>query len=103
MKLSYIAFFFLTLTSVSASAQEVPASVVVSYGDLDLRSEAGVQALDRRLAGAIRSVCGVHDGSVIPERRFAVQRCLTQKRAEVAALRDRAVARYSSQTALVSR
>jgi UrcA family protein len=103
MRPFHIIVSLLTLTPVTAFAQQVPTSVGVSYGDLDLSSEAGVKTLDRRLATAIRSVCGAYDGSVIPERRFAVQRCLTEKRAEVAALRDRAVTRYSSSKTLVSR
>jgi len=103
MKLSHIALSFLTLTSVPAFAQEVPTRVVVSYRDLNLRSEAGVKTLDRRLANAIRSACGEHDGSAVAEHRFAAQRCMTEKRAEVAALRNRAIASYSSPETLASR
>ncbi len=103
MKLFHIALSLLTLTPVTAFAQEIPTSVVVSYGDLNLRSEAGVKALDRRLANAIRSVCGEHDGSAVLEHRFAAQRCVKEKSAEVAALRNRAIASYSSPETLASR
>jgi UrcA family protein len=92
MKLFHIALSLLTLAPVTAFAQEVPTRIVVSYSDLNLRSEAGVKAFDRRLANAIRSACGEHDGSAIAGHRFAAQRCVTEKRAEVAALRDRAIA-----------
>ena len=103
MKLFPIALSLLTLTPVTAFAQEVPAKIVVSYGDLNLRSEAGVKTLDRRLANAIRSVCGEHDGSAGAEHRFTAQRCVTEKRAEVAARRNRAIAGYSSPETLASR
>lgn len=103
MKLFHIALSLLVLTPVTAFAQQVIPSVVVSYGDLNLGSQAGVKALDRRLANAIRSVCGQHDGSVVAEHRFAAQRCVREKSAEVAALRDRAIASYSSPQTLASR
>ncbi len=97
MKLFHIALSLLVLAPVPAFAQEAKSTVVVSYSDLNLRSEAGVKTLDRRLATAIRSVCGVHDGSAVLEQRFDAQRCVKEKSAEVAALRDRAIA-SSSQT-----
>lgn len=103
MKLFHIAVSLLALTPVSAFAQQVTSSVVVSYGDLNLRSEAGVKVLNRRLASAIRSVCGEHDGTVVPASRLAAQRCVREKSAEVAALRDRAIASYSSPETLASR
>lgn len=103
MKLFHIALSLLALTPVTAFAQEVTSSVVVSYSDLNLRSEAGVKVLDRRLASAIRSVCGEHDGTVVLARRFAAQRCVREKSAEVAALRNRAIASYSSPDTLASR
>src|ERR1700722_2185217 len=67
MKLFHIALSLMALPPVPAFAQEVTSSVVVSYSDLNLRSEAGVKVLDRRLANAIRSVCGEHDGSAVLE------------------------------------
>ena len=103
MKLSHIALSLLALAPVPAFAQQVTPPVVVSYGDLNLRSEAGVKAFDHRLESAIRAVCGVHDGSAVREFRFAARACVKQKSAEVAALRNRAIASYSSPQALASR
>ena len=103
MKLFHIALSLLVLSPAAASAQEVKSSVVVSYGDLNLHSDAGLKALDHRLANAIRTVCGARDGSAVLEHRFAAQRCVTEKRAEVAALRDSAIAGYSAREALASR
>src|SRR5689334_9758215 len=96
MKLSHIALSLLVLTPLPAFAQQVTSSVAVSYGDLNLRSDAGVKALDRRLAIAVRAVCGAHDGSAVVAFRFAAQRCVKEKSAEVAALRASAIAGYSA-------
>ena len=103
MKLFHIALSLLALTPVPAFAQEKTPSIVVSYSDLNLRSEAGVKVFDRRLANAIRSVCGEHYGSVVPEFRLAAQACVKAKSAEVTALRNRAIASYSSPETLASR
>jgi UrcA family protein len=81
----------------------VTQSVAVPYGDLNLRSEAGVNVLDHRLANAIRLVCGEQKGSAVVEFRFAAQRCVKEKSAEVTALRNRAIAGYSSTQTLASR
>lgn len=40
------------------AAEKVQHSQVVGYADLDLSSPAGIAALDGRIAGAIRKVCG---------------------------------------------
>ena len=103
MKLFHVALSLLVLTPVPALAQEVASSVAVSYSDLNLRSEAGVKALDGRLANAVRFACGVHDGSAVREYRFAAQRCVKEKSAEVTALRNRAIAGYSSPEKQASR
>ena len=103
MKLFHIALSLLVLTPVPAFAQEVVSSVVVSYSDLNLRSEAGVKIFDQRLAAAVRVACGTHDGSAVLAFRLAAQRCVKEKNAEVTALRDRAIAGYSSPKTLASR
>lgn len=99
MKLFHIAISLMTLAPVPAFAQQTASSVVVSYADLDLHSEAGVKVLDRRLAHAVRSVCGEQDGSAIASHRFAAQRCVKKKEAEVTALRDGAIASYAARVA----
>src|SRR5437762_11694754 len=100
MKLFHIVLPLLVLAPVTACAQQVTSSVVVSYSDLNLRSDAGVKTLDRRLSNAIRTVCGDHDGSAVLAFRFAAQRCVKEKSAEVTGLRNRAIAGYSSPEAL---
>ena len=101
MKLFPLIVSLMALTAATASAQQTRSSVTVSYGDLNLRSEGGQKILDARLASAVRTVCGVYEGSVVPEYRDAHQRCLTEKRAEVAGLRAHALA--SVPQALASR
>ena len=103
MKLFHIALSVLILAPAPAFAQEVTSSVAVSYSDLNLRSEAGVKVLDHRLANAVRLVCGEHEGSAVVEFRFAAQRCVREKSAEVTVLRNRAIAGYSSAETLASR
>ena len=63
----------------------------VPYGDLDLASPAGVDALDRRIASAADHVCsqsGVRDIDSVA----AAHRCRFQARRDAQAQRDRAVA-----------
>lgn len=48
--------------SASANAQDrIIRSVEVQYADLDLTSEGGKEALQNRLRGAVRTVCGGYD------------------------------------------
>jgi UrcA family protein len=50
--------------SVSTSKGDVP-SIVVSYGDLDLNSQAGVVRLHKRIRNAARSVCNSLDYRIL--------------------------------------
>jgi UrcA family protein len=45
-----------------AAAQTEPESRVVTYGELDLNSDAGAEVLVRRIEQASAQVCGEHDG-----------------------------------------
>lgn len=73
-------------TAARAQVNEVP-SVVVSYADLDMNSDAGRTQLHRRLVGAARDACGV-GGSAITSLQDKMQaaRCYKQSlaRAEAA-------------------
>lgn len=70
----------------AASAGEKVARAKVFHGDLDLATEAGVKALDRRLESAVRHLCGRTRwsmGSVPPETvrcREAAQTSITPQR-----------------------
>lgn len=99
MKLFHIAISLMALAPVPALAQQAVPSVAVSYADLDLHSDAGVKTLDRRLADAVRTICGEYDGSAIAGQRFAAQRCVKEKQVDVTALRERAIASYAARVA----
>ena len=103
MKLLPAVLSFLVLDQGTAFAQQAALSIAVSYADLNLASIAGVKALDSRLANAVRSVCQAYDGTAIPERRLAEQRCVREKGAEAARLRDAAIASQAVPRALASR
>lgn len=53
-----ITAFGAALALIAAPAAAQTRSVEVSYSGLDLTAPAGVAELDRRIAGAVRSICG---------------------------------------------
>lgn len=87
-----IAFALAALTATlpfPALARGEPASEAVPYGDLNLASEAGVKALDRRLDRAVERVCGAP-----PVRSLATHRQVAECREQAwqAIQDDRAIA-----------
>lgn len=77
----------LTVSAVPAIAAE--RAVEVRYGDLDLSTEAGVAKLQKRVALAVKQVCGVADVRNIAERQDML-RC--RKEASSRSSRDVALA-----------
>jgi UrcA family protein len=71
--------------AVPAFAQliEDPESRVVTYGELDLNSEAGAETLIRRIDNASEGVCARHDGRR-PARQAARDRACEYETTEVA-------------------
>jgi len=78
-------------TTSAIALAEQPVSVRVSYADLNLTSGSGQQALQRRIADAAQSVCGVSDHR---DLRFAsaVSDCRTATIADVRPAYESAVA-----------
>ena len=93
--LAAVAFAAVALTATIpsvASAREEVVKAKVFHGDLDLATEAGVKALDRRLRSAIWQLCGspgfsmggvppaaarcrrMAEASITPQRRIAIAR-----------------------------
>ena len=72
------------------AAQNPGAIQAVGYSDLNLRTEAGVDRLDRRLRAAVRNVCGT-PSAADPLGRVRVQECREATAALATAQRDRAV------------
>ncbi|HUQ13818.1 MAG TPA: UrcA family protein [Novosphingobium sp.] len=64
----------------AASADDTQRSVEVRYDDLNLESDAGQARLDQRIAGAVRSVCGVANGPQSIRQRAAQQACARDAR-----------------------
>jgi UrcA family protein len=56
---SAVAVALSSIAAAPAVAQE--SQIVVSYGDLDLNTAAGVQTLDARLEASVKAVCGRPD------------------------------------------
>ncbi|MGV3729334.1 MAG: UrcA family protein [Sphingopyxis sp.] len=84
---------------VSAEPAPAKASVAVAHHDLDLRTEAGAKALDRRIWRAVVEVCGDAPGYDIAGKNDVRQcrrdtRAMASAQAKVAiagAMRDQAI------------
>jgi len=61
----------------SASAQQAPRQVTVSYSDLDLASTAGESELNRRVGSAVRRVCASNGTRDLKSRQIA-QACAAE-------------------------
>lgn len=79
-----------------ALALDEPVRVAVPYGDLDLTSDAGREALDARLERAVRKVCGDAPSRELRHvlaRRVCLAEARTSYQAQVALALDAANAR----------
>ncbi len=65
-------------------------SIAVPYGDLDLRSAAGREALDRRMAAAARLICDMPESRDLDRLRLQ-RRCLNEVRESGSAVARKAV------------
>lgn len=72
------------------AAAATPVSIEVSFADLNLASEQGIAALDRRLARAIDAVCDRDRARTLQEMAKA-RECIAETRDEVMVERDLAV------------
>ena len=59
---------------IAAMSQEAPTSVHVAYRDLDLQSAAGVKLFERRIEGAIETICPEFTNMELARKRV-VERC----------------------------
>ena len=74
----------------------VQASSIVKTADLDLASEAGQRALDRRISLAVDEVCGTASDFDLAGKN-EVRRCRVETRAKVASDREQRIAAASPQ------
>lgn len=86
--------FALSLTAVSAplAAQTTTSAIAVNHSDLALSTPAGIEALDARIAHAVRLSCGFDKSERNLTLSVAQKRCLAAKKAEVSASRQAAIA-----------
>ena len=76
------------------AAPATPVTSIVQTADLDLASQAGQRALDRRLSIAIADVCGTaSDADLVGQNE--VRRCRVATRQRVASDRDQSIAATS--------
>jgi len=86
----------LAFAATPAVAEPITATSTVQTADLDLSSAKGQRALDRRLALAIKEVCGTASDVDIAGKN-EVRRCRADTLAQVAGDRDQRVARASAE------
>lgn len=103
MKSLPILLAVLAALPLGAHAQEAQRSIHVHYADLDLSTPAGVRTLDHRLAWAISALCAEAPGGTGMGQRFANERCVKAKTAEVAPQRERAIAERAAPVMLAAR
>jgi UrcA family protein len=72
------------------------ATSIVETSDLDLSSQSGQQALDRRLSQAVKEVCGTASDADVAGKND-VRRCRVETQAGLASERDQRIAAASSQ------
>ncbi len=89
LKIAMPVCLLLAALAAPAGAQDAR-SVRVAYGDLDLAKAEGVQALDHRIAAAVRAVCP--DQEALFASRIAIGQCRRVARRDAAAERVRVVA-----------
>ncbi len=81
--------------------QDDTRSMAVSYADLDLRQEAGVRTLSRRIKHAAQTVCDVSSAMDVSSN-WAARRCYRQSVARAMGAVEVAVARKRSDQQLAS-
>ena len=85
----------LALTATPALAEQpVTSTSIVQTADLDLSSQAGQRALDRRLTQAVKDVCGTASDVDIAGKND-VRRCRVETLASLSAERDQRIAAAS--------
>ena len=99
LSLACVAFSAFAASAAVASPSRIP----VSYGGLDLTTPAGIAALDARIEGAVRRICG-RAYPVELQSQADVHRCRAEARLSVQAQRGDALASAQNRrTQLASR
>lgn len=88
-------------TPAQAQSPAAERTQVVSFADLDLAREAGQRKLDRRIARAVKQVCGTASDADL-EGKNEVRRCRALTGASLSAERSRALAAAGQPTQVAS-
>lgn len=91
MKLTAYVIAAAVILPQSLNAQQAPETIRVSHADLDLRTRAGVELLDRRIAAAAKAVCPDTGGILEFARLAMARRCAAQAEEGARSQRDRIV------------
>ena len=86
----------------TTTAQDRLPDVAVSYGDLNLATDAGIVALDRRIAMAAQAACNDASGLRDIARLREIRQCWADKRRIAMPFRDAALARARAGDARVA-
>lgn len=98
---------FIALTLMSAAITVVPTGVneprqaIVQYGDLNLASANGRNALDQRLDRAVRMVCGRSIGEPL-HIKMVVRKCVTRTAKDLEPQRELALSKSGVKFAIGS-
>lgn len=96
MTKTFVAILLAATATPALAEPPVIATSVVRTADLDLSSQRGQQALDRRLTQAVKEVCGIASDADIAGKN-EVRRCRAETLVSLADERDQRIAAASSQ------
>ncbi|HEU0310581.1 MAG TPA: UrcA family protein [Sphingomicrobium sp.] len=95
MTKTFIAMLLAFSATPALAEPPVIATSIVQTADLDLSSQAGQRALDRRLSQAVNEVCGTASDTDVAGKND-VRRCRAETLASLADERDQRIAAASS-------
>jgi UrcA family protein len=87
--------------SVPALAQPSEPIIRIAYGDLNLATDSGVKALDRRIASAIDGACPDEPHADLQTERVR-DHCRRERLSEVVAQRSRALASFRPSGSMIT-
>lgn len=96
-------FLATAVQAVPLHARTTTATARIAYGDLNLASKSGQQALDRRINRAIDQVCGIAVGTAKIYLNQTEAECRDAKQAEIQPLREAAISQARQEMAALER
>lgn len=96
MKKALMILASLAASTLATAVQAEPDAVTVSYRDLNLSVQAGVDQLDRRLRTAVSDVCDARLEQVPLSELMAIRKCMRETWRDIEGPRQLAIARERS-------